>query len=119
MSKLLSQLRMSREADFEGLVLVTDTPSQVISLHEQRIVNDVRKITDKIDFIFFRRFVKGDVRTSQPIAYVVDNSSSKLTENELADLHRTLWLNGTIPLLYIDNNTSVPSKTYIDKKQGI
>jgi hypothetical protein len=31
----------------------------------------------------------------------------KLTDNDLGKLHHTLWLNGTIPLLYIDQQNCV------------
>jgi len=52
-----------------------------------------------IDYVYFRRFSDG--RSSQILAYVVDNSDGKLDERTLAELHLKVWLHGTAPLLYI------------------
>ena len=49
--------------------------------------------------MFFRRFSDG--RSSQVAAYVVDNTDEQHGEQELADLHREVWLQGKAPLLYI------------------
>jgi hypothetical protein len=106
MSSILSQLQLSSDFAFDGLVQVSENLAHNIPLTEKRIVQDTLKISKNIDFVFFRRFI-GDVRTSQAVAYIIDNSSGKLSREELARLHRTLWLNGTVPLLYIDNDDSV------------
>jgi hypothetical protein len=102
MSNLLSRLRLSHNTPCDGLVAVSDNPSSNIPLSEQRIVKYTYKISNKIDYIFFRRFNNNEVISSQPIAYVIENGSGKLTDKELSKLHHTLWLNGTIPLLYVD-----------------
>ena len=107
MSSILSQLQLSSDSAFDGLVQVSEKLSHNIPLAEKRIVQETLKISKNIDFVFFRRFIQGDVRTSQAVAYIIDNSSGKLSREELARLHRTLWLNGTVPLLYIDNDDSV------------
>jgi hypothetical protein len=52
-----------------------------------------------LDYVFFRRFTDG--RSSQILAYVVDNSDERLNEKALAELHLKLWLHGAAPLLYI------------------
>ncbi len=57
------------------------------------------ELFDYINFVFFRRF--SDDRSSQILAYVVDNSNEQLNENELAELHLQVWLHGAAPLLYI------------------
>jgi hypothetical protein len=102
MSKLLSRLQLSHDTPCDGLVAVTGTPLDSLPLSEQRIIKDTYKINDKIDYVFFRRFNNGEITSSQLIAYVIDNSGGKLTDKELSRLHHTLWLNGTIPLLYVD-----------------
>jgi type I restriction-modification system DNA methylase subunit len=107
MSELLSQLRLSRDTPCDGLVAVSDNPPNNISLSEQRIIRDVYKISNQIDYIFFRRFNGNEIITSQPVAYVIENDSGKLTEKDLSRLHHTLWLNGTIPLLYVDHQDRV------------
>jgi hypothetical protein len=107
MSNILSQLKLSSDSSFDGLVRVSKKVPSYISLAEKRVIDDALKISDKIDFVFFRRFTKGDVRTSQAVAYIIDNTSGKLPKELLARLHHTLWLNGTVPLLYIDNEDSV------------
>ena len=106
MSTILSQLKLTADCAFDGLVRVEENLSYV-TLTEKRIVQETLKISKDINFIFFRRFLKDDVRTSQAVAYIIDNSSGRLSKEVLAKLHHTLWLNGTVPLLYIDNNTSV------------
>ena len=107
MSCILDELKLSLDHAFDGLVKVSKSHPHNVSFAEKRIIDDTLKITENIDFIFFRRFAKGDVRTSQAVAYIIDNTSGKLSKKELAQLHHTLWLNGTVPLLYIDNASSV------------
>jgi len=83
----------------EGLVPVHDKNAiKSLSIDEQAVVFEARSFK-RIDFIFFRRF--SDSRSSQVAAYVVDNSDNKLDINSLSDLHRHVWLQGTVPLLYI------------------
>ena len=107
MSEILHQLYLSPESGIDGLVPVCEKPPEDISLAEQRVLNETRKISKDIDFVFFRRFSKSDVRTSQPVAYIIDNTSGKLDNGRLARLHHALWLNGTVPLLYVDNADGV------------
>ncbi|MDR0313436.1 MAG: hypothetical protein LBI14_07540, partial [Treponema sp.] len=107
MSSILSQLKLSPNSELEGLVRVSIKSSGNIPHAEKRIILDTLKISSNIDFVFFRRFIKDDVRTSQAVAYIIDNSSGKLTTESLARLHHTLWLNGTVPLLYVENENSV------------
>ncbi|MDR1175766.1 MAG: hypothetical protein LBK83_09905, partial [Treponema sp.] len=107
MSKLLSRLQLSHEASCDGLVEVSDNLSNNIPLSEQKIVRDTYKISQMIDYVFFRRFNGKEIISSQPIAYVIENESGKLTDKDLSKLHHTLWLNGTIPLLYVDQQDHV------------
>ncbi|MDR2445365.1 MAG: SAM-dependent methyltransferase [Spirochaetaceae bacterium] len=107
MSEILYQLHLSPESGLDGLVAVHKKQLADISLAEQRVLHETRKISNDIDFVFFRRFPETDVRTSQPVAYIIDNTSGKLDNGKLARLHHALWLNGTVPLLYADNADSV------------
>ncbi|MDR2970809.1 MAG: SAM-dependent methyltransferase [Bacteroidales bacterium] len=107
MSRILSELKLSPNSNYEGLVRVSETLPDDIPYSEKRIIHETLNISKYIDFIFFRRFIKGDARTSQAVAYIIDNSSRKLPKETLARLHHTLWLNGTVPLLYINNENSV------------
>jgi type I restriction-modification system DNA methylase subunit len=107
MSNILSQLKLTPDSCFDGLVRVSENLPRDIPLTEKRVIQNTLKISNNIDFIFFRRFTKDDVRTSQAVAYIIDNTSKKLTPEVLARLHHTLWLNGTVPLLYIDSENSV------------
>lgn len=58
-----------------------------------------------LDYVYFRRF--NDGRSSQVAAYVVDNEKELLSEDELAKLHKEVWLHGTAPLLYVGWQTRV------------
>jgi hypothetical protein len=107
MTEILHQLYLSPESALDGLVAVHEKQLADISMTEQRVLHETKKISKDIDFIFFRRFPESDVRTSQPVAYIINNTSGKLDNEKLARLHHALWLNGTVPLLYVDNADSV------------
>jgi hypothetical protein len=61
-------------------------------------VRDVQ-VFDAVDYVFFRRFEDG--RSSQPAAFVIDNTGERFTEGQLAATHHDLWLHGVAPLVYI------------------
>jgi len=108
MSYILSELKLTIDSCLDGLVQTNEKISSKTPLSEQRIIQEIREISTDIDFVFFRRFkTKNDIRTSQAVACIVDNTQKKLSEAKLAYLHHTLWLNGTVPLLYIDNDDKV------------
>jgi hypothetical protein len=65
---------------------------EVLALREARSIKDV-------DYVYFRRFT--DQRSSQVVAYVVDNSNQRLDESALAQLHKRVWLHGGVPLIYV------------------
>lgn len=99
-----------RELDFfdaenkpvDGLVSVR-RPSDAKSPHEEAIVRHAQEF-ETVDFVFFRRFVDGEgrhIRSSQVLAYVVENSREKHTQAALAELHHKVWLQGLAPLIYI------------------
>jgi SAM-dependent methyltransferase len=82
-----------------GLVSVQTTTAETTLAVDERVAVSEAAAFEKVDYVFFRRFSDG--RSSLAAAYVVDNSDEHLDEKSLADLHRKLWLNGTVPLLYV------------------
>jgi len=91
-----------RNKTIDGLVPVS-TPQDAEGSHERAVVEQAASF-HHVDYVFFRRFKHTDrvhVRSSQITAYVVDNSKQKLTEAQLAELHRNLWLHGIAPLVYV------------------
>ncbi|MBX3450766.1 MAG: N-6 DNA methylase [Planctomycetaceae bacterium] len=81
-----------------GLVALRDGEEGVKRLDERLAVRDAIAIKH-VDFVFFRRF--SDNRSSQVVAYVVDNADNHLSEKDLADLHKRVWLHGGVPLIYV------------------
>jgi hypothetical protein len=82
-----------------GLISIGSATDTIgLSIDEQVAVFDAESFKH-INFVFFRRFSDG--RSSQILAYVVDNSDERLDEKALAELHLQVWLHGTAPLLYI------------------
>ncbi|BCT55297.1 HsdM family class I SAM-dependent methyltransferase [Dehalococcoides mccartyi] len=81
-----------------GLVALRSSAQGNLTIDEQATVYYAESF-NRIDFVYFRRFSDG--RSSQILAYVVDNSDEKLDEKSLAELHLKVWLHGTAPLLYI------------------
>lgn len=81
-----------------GLVPLKDGEESVERLDERLAVRDAIAIRD-VDFVFFRRFA--DDRSSQVVAYVVDNVDHHLSETALAELHKRTWLHGGVPLIYV------------------
>jgi hypothetical protein len=69
-----------------------------LDIGENAVIFDAQTF-ERIDYVFFRRFSDG--RSSQVSAYVVDNSNERLDEMALANLHLQVWLQGTVPLLYV------------------
>lgn len=81
-----------------GLVSVRGAARENLRIHEQAAITYAEAF-NRIDYIFFRCFSDG--RSSQILAYVVDNSDEKLDEKTLAQLHVKVWLHGAAPLIYI------------------
>ncbi len=86
----------SREAA-DGLVSIRRPPAG-LPVDEAALVRGVQ-VFDALDYIFFRRFDDG--RSSQPAAFVIDNTNERFTEGQLAETHHQLWLHGVAPLVYI------------------
>jgi hypothetical protein len=83
----------------QGLIPIGSAADTVgLRIDEKAAVFDAESFKH-INFVFFRRFSDG--RSSQILAYVVDNSDERLDEKALAELHLQVWLHGTAPLLYI------------------
>ncbi|NQV29161.1 MAG: hypothetical protein HQ518_32815 [Rhodopirellula sp.] len=81
----------------EGLVSVK-TPPQTLSPDEAAVIQDVASF-EAVDYVFFRRF--SDDRSSQPAAFVIDNSDERFSTEDLARIHNALWLHGVAPLVYV------------------
>jgi hypothetical protein len=96
MSRLIEQLYFSES---DGLIQISDSPPNDLPLNECQVILDAYSINRKLDFVYFRRFID---RASQPVAFIVDNTTKRITEEELAELHRSLWFYGRVPLLYIE-----------------
>ncbi len=80
-----------------GLVHVSDPVTDRIE--EKAFVRDARRFKYKVDYVFFRRYTDG--RSSKAMAYVIDATPNKLTEDEIAELHSQMWIQGLVPLLYV------------------
>lgn len=81
-----------------GLVPVYGRDLSSSPIDEHVVVMEARSLS-LLDFVFFRRYSDG--RSSQVAAYVVDNSDEEHTKQDLAELHRQVWLQGKAPLLYV------------------
>src|SRR5260370_14149870 len=86
----------SREAA-DGLVSVRHPPPG-LPVDEAALVRGAQ-VFEAVDSVFFRRFDDG--RSSQPAAFIIDNSAERFTEGQLAETHHDLWLYGVAPLVYV------------------
>jgi len=115
MSALLQELDLQPvegKVRLSGLVSVKDDtlpPAHIaeqVALHEVRLLYWMKeRKAQPIDYIFFRRFADG--RSPRVAAYVVENAGETLTREDLAELHRKVWLNGSAPLLYVEWKSQV------------
>jgi len=106
MSTLLQEMYLAPEKGkplLSGLVSVRGEPSPE-SIAETVAVRQAEALGD-IDYVFFRRF--SDERSSQVVAYVVDNTGGQRSKSDLAKLHHKVWLNGSAALLYVGWSTQV------------
>ena len=86
----------------DGLVSVKK-PKDADDPHERTVVLEAAAF-HHIDYVYFRRFRDSNekhLRSSHVAAYVVDNSTQRLTNDQLAKLHHSLWLHGSAPLIYV------------------
>src|SRR4051794_34434280 len=91
----LVELFDAKAQPIDGLLSVRRM-SSAESPHEHAIL--LQAATFKhIDHVFFRRFKDSQgkhIRSSQVLAYVINNSQQGLSEDDLATLHHKLWLHG-------------------------
>ncbi|HUY34107.1 MAG TPA: N-6 DNA methylase [Pirellulales bacterium] len=87
-----------------GLVAVKGGLNSVDRLEERVAMQEAEAIRG-VDYVFFRRFTDG--RSSQVVAYVVDNAKERSSESDLAQLHKRVWLHGGVPLIYVAWATKV------------
>ncbi len=88
----------SPSGDHHPSLLPTARPTAAANPREGGILLEAARIKE-VDYVFFRRF--SDLRTSEPAAYVVDNTDEHLSCDEVADLHNTFWVQGLAPLVYV------------------
>ncbi len=87
-----------------GLVAVKSGLASINRLDERIALQEADAING-IDWVFFRRFTDG--RSSQVVAYVVDNAKEHSSVADLAQLHKRVWLHGGVPLIYVAGATTV------------
>jgi hypothetical protein len=132
MNALLQQLDLEPikgKAPLSGLVSVQDNRlppehlAEEVALHELRtLYRTNRQDRGPVDYVFFRRFTDG--RSPRVAACVVDNSRESMTREDIASLHRKMWLNGSSPLLYVawpsrvDILRCAAGPDFWDQKQG-
>ncbi|QDU59524.1 Type IIS restriction enzyme Eco57I [Planctomycetes bacterium Pan216] len=73
-------------------------PPHALSVDEAEVLRQAALFSN-VTYVLFRRFA--DERSSQPLAFVVDNEDEHLDDGQLAKLHHELWLNGVAPLVYV------------------
>lgn len=115
MSALLQKLQLAPvrgRAPVAGLVSLKDDSLPPDSIPESVAKREANFLNcgdedpcAAIDSVFFRRF--NDGRSSQVAAYIVDNSRNQYNDQQIAELHRRVWLNGSAPLLYVEHSTRV------------
>ncbi len=81
----------------DGLVSVHRPPMK-LRIDENMFVRSAHEFK-AVGYIFFRRFDDG--RSSQPAAFVIDNTAERFSESQLARTHHDLWLLGVAPLVYV------------------
>ncbi len=95
---VLDAVGLDPESTFARDGLVSLRHPSNLRADEAALIGTIQSI-DVIDYVFFRRFDDG--RSSQPAAFVIDNTNARQTEADLAKTHHDLWLLGAAPLLYI------------------
>lgn len=87
----------------EGLIPV-GFPPQLLAPGEASILRQVESF-EEVSFVFFRRFSDG--RSSQPLAFIIENEDEHLSNEQLAKIHNDLWLHGVAPLVYVTWSTRI------------
>lgn len=64
---------------------------------------EARKLSNKINYIL----LQNNVNSLKPIAYIIDNTYDKLIDTYFEDIKYYLWLNASVPILYIINDTKI------------
>jgi type I restriction-modification system DNA methylase subunit len=72
-------------------------------VHEVLALRSAQKC--KADFVYFRYFADG--RPPLPQVYIYDNTQNKLTDFEIAEVHRKVWNRGEVPLMYVFTKTAI------------
>jgi type I restriction-modification system DNA methylase subunit len=59
----------------------------------------------KADYVYFREFADG--RPPLPQVYIYDNTKNRISDKEVAELHRKVWNRGEAPLMYVIGLSSI------------
>ena len=106
LSEQLGFLPRNGAGEDSGLVSLRPEPVWPERIEEREAAEAAIRIgKGRIDAILFRRFADG--RSSQVAAYWIDNTANQISDEEIASLHRDLWLYGGVPLLYVAGLTEV------------
>ena len=84
-------------------LLFTKIDYNNIPFNERLLLQKARSL--KASAVYFRRF-EGKYN-SIPQIFIYDNSSNRLDENDLADIHKKIWSGGIVPLYYVFDKTQL------------
>jgi hypothetical protein len=85
--------------------------SDLLFFEERLILDFARKIG--VTAVYFRRF--GENRSSLPQLFIFDNTTGRLSEDAIAEIHRKLWSSGIVPLYYVFDKVNI--NVYDARKQ--
>lgn len=103
--KFLSGLKnFDMTSDNSGLVYTKDIDKNNIDKSEKFALYNAKKY--KADAVYFRRFPNNN-RPSIPQIYIYNYTTKNVSGEETAELHRKLWCNCQVPLIFIFTKTEV------------
>ena len=98
----LQVLAFDTSSSAAGL-LFTEKVYKDIPFNERLLLQKARHL--KASAVYFRRFEGKN--NSIPQIFIYDNSSNRLDENDLADIHKKIWSGGIVPLYYVFDKTQL------------
>ncbi|MFV1976614.1 MAG: Eco57I restriction-modification methylase domain-containing protein, partial [Candidatus Scalindua sp.] len=98
----LQVLAFDTSSSAAGL-LFTKKDYKNIPFNERLLLQKARYL--KASAVYFRRFEGKN--NSIPQIFIYDNSSNRLDENDLADIHKKIWSGGIVPLYYVFDKTQL------------
>ena len=104
LSYVASLLDFDLESTGSTFFLTSGCYSTEELLFEERLVLDVAKKLNAVA-VYFRRF--SEMQSSIPQIFIFDNTLHKITERDLAEIHRRIWSSSIVPLYYVFDNTNI------------